>query len=249
MSSSSGRTIGEALQHLRLATEGAQAARADPAIQASMAAEYEGRLVDAPELRRRSREADWRARGIPERLFPMLHDGAADEPELGDTSRPLAPGPLAPKPTPALTAVDRFLEPSDPKTILVLAGEVGTGKTVAAAWGAAVGRGRMVKAIDLLRAGLYPQDPLFWPRLYTEKLLVVDDLGAEPLDAKGHQLAVISDVVDRRYDAGKKTIVTTNLAQAQFRERYGTGPGERLWRRICEVGRWIDLPARAREGR
>ena len=186
-----------------------------------------GRLVDLPEVRRASRESGWRSRGIPERLWPMLHDGAPDE----------TVGPLAPKPSPALEAVGRFTSPSERRLVLVLAGPVDSGKTTAAAWAAAWAHGRLVKAIDLLRAGLYPDDHGFWPRLYAEHLLVVDDLGTEPLDAKGFGLAAISDLIDRRYDGARKTILTTNLPGAAFRSRFG----ERLWRRLVEVGMWIDL--------
>lgn len=228
------KTIAELVQRVKVGAERAASALRDPEIQAKAAAEYEGRVVDLPEVRRSHRERDWRARGIPDRLWPMLHDGAPDEPV----------GPLAPKPWPALEAVGPFLSPGDPKTLLVLAGSPGCGKTVGATWGAAWSGGRLVKALDLVRAGLYPADPGFWPRLFAEKLLVVDDLGAEPLDAKGFGIAAITDLVDRRYDGARKTIVTTNYAQDEFKARYGVGPGARLWRRIVEVGRWIDLPAR-----
>jgi hypothetical protein len=228
------RSISEFLTRAQISSAAAEAARRDPELQAKAAAEYEGRVVDLPEIRRAHREREWRARGIPERLWGMLHDGAPDEPV----------GPLAPKPTPALEVVGKFLSPAERRTMLVLAGEVDTGKTVAAAWGAAWSGGRMVKALDLVRAGLYPEDAGFWPRLFAEKLLVVDDLGVEPLDAKGFGIAAITDLVDRRYDSGRKTIITTNLPMADFRARYGTGVGERLWRRMVEVGWFRELPAR-----
>lgn len=224
------RSFADAVQSLRTATEAADVARKDPAIQASMAAEYEGKVVDLPELRRRNRERDWLARGIPERVWPMLHDGAPDEPV----------GPLAPKPTPALEAVGRFLSPSERRTFLVLCGAVDSGKTFAAAWGAAWhGGGRVVKALDLLRAGLYPADPGFWPRLHAERLLVVDDLGVEALDGKGYALTTIEDLVDRRYDAARKTIITTNGTPEEIRTRFGP----RVWRRLREVGLLVCVKA------
>lgn len=189
-----------------------------------------GRLVDLPEVRRAHREREWRERGVPERLWASLHDGAPDEPI----------GPDAPRPTDALETVGRFLSPSERRTVLVIAGPVGCGKTTAAAWGVAWHGGRFVKAIELLRAGLYPSDPGFWPRLQGAKLLAVDDLGTEPLDAKGFGLAAISDLMDQRYDGARKTIVTTNLTPDELRRRFG----ERMWRRLAEVGWWRTLEAR-----
>lgn len=231
MNSGCSRSIAEAIESLRQSAEGAARVRRDVDLEA---AREEGRVVDLPEVRRAGRERDWRARGIPERLWPMLHDGAPDEPV----------GPLAPRPTPALEAVGRFLSPSERRTLLVLSGPVDAGKTVAACWGAAWGGGRVVKAIELVRAGLYPEDPGFWPRLYADRLLVLDDLGVEPLDTKGFGLAAISDLVDRRYDSGRKTIATTNLPQGAFRARFG----DRVWRRLVEVGAFVGVSARPAGG-
>jgi hypothetical protein len=227
--------MAEMVEQLRVGNERAAAALLNPELQAKAAAEYEGRVVDLPEVRRQHRERDWRARGVPERLWAMFHDGAPDEPV----------GPLAPRPCEALEAVGRFLSPSEARTILVLAGVVGTWKTASAAWGVAWTPGALlVKAIEVIRQGMYPSDHGFLPRLHAAKLLVVDDLAAEPLDGKGYAIAAITDLVDRRYDAARKTIVTVNLPLEQFRERYGTGQGARLWRRIVEVGRFVELKPR-----
>ena len=92
------------------------------------------------DLDRRNRESRWRNAEIPVRLWPMLHASHGGS-EGGPTE------------TPALKAVGPFLAPSEQRTILVLAGGVGTGKTVAVAWGCAFHGGRMVKALDLVRAG------------------------------------------------------------------------------------------------
>jgi hypothetical protein len=229
------RSIREVVNGLKTEAERAAVAQQDPAIRDSIASQYDGKLVAAPtDLLRRTRERDWAGRGIPERIWPMLHDGAPDQPV----------GPRAPQPWEALEVVGRFTSPAEPKTILVLAGKVDTGKTVAAAWGAAWGLGRFVKAIDLVRAGLYPADPFYWPRLHGERLLVMDDLGAEPLDPKGFGLAAISSLIDQRYDGARKTIITTNYSLEAFRDRYGTGAGERIWRRLVEVGKFHELRGR-----
>lgn len=230
----SSRSIGDVVRSLATEAAAAEVAQRDPEIRRSMAAEYEGRIVQAPDLVRQERERSWAARGIARRLWPVFHDGAPDAPV----------GPLAPKPTPALLAVSRFLSGAETRTALVLAGAVDTGKTLAAEWGAAWHGGAVVKGIDLVRAGLYPADQGFWPRLQGEKLLVIDDLGAEPLDAKGFGVAAICDLFDRRYDAARKTIITTNLPLTEFRDRYGTGAAARLWRRLVEVGRFIEIADR-----
>jgi DNA replication protein DnaC len=100
-----------------------------------------------------------------------------------------------------------------------------------------------VKAVDLIRAGMFPADPDFWPTLERARLLAIDDLGLEPLDARDYALACVVDLIDRRYDGTRKTIITTNLGTEAFRERYCVGPGVRMLRRIREVGRFIVVKA------
>lgn len=180
---------------------------------------------------RASREAAWEGLGIPRRLFMLLRSSVTGVPEGGAMFRP----------TKALEAVGRFLSPSDEKTFLVLAGGEGNGKTTAAAWAAAFHGGRVAKAIDVIRAGMFPDDPSFLPSLWRARVLVLDDLGAEPLDGKDYGLASVVDLVDRRYDAARKTIVTTNSTLEEFRSRYGTGPGLRLWVRFREAGRFLEI--------
>lgn len=194
-----------------------------------LGSDYHPRTAELPpEDRRIARERSWQARGIPERMWPALHDGAPDEPAVG---------PLAARPTPALDAASRFLGPTDMATFLVLSGPVGTGKSFGAVWAAAWNGGRFVAAIDLLRAGLYPADPAFWPQLRFCSALVVDDLGVEPLDKGGFGLTALESLISARYDGRRKTILTTNLTPADVKARLG----ERVWRRITEAGRWVNL--------
>lgn len=224
MQSTSERLAGICAKAAKLAEE----AQHDPVMRERLDA-LAAAAIDAEEAeRRRGRENSWRGKGIPERLWPMLH--ASEAGTAGGA-----------EPTQAIEAVGPFLSPSQPRTILVLAGGVGVGKTVAAAWGCAFHRGQMVKALDLLRAGMFPDDPGFWPSMHRAPLLAVDDLGSEPLDGKGYGHALVADLFDRRYDAGRKTIVTTNLSSEQFKGRYGDGAGRRLWDRLREVGTWVDL--------
>lgn len=180
----------------------------------------------SPEDRRTVREMEWTQTGIPARLWPMLHDGAPDE----------TVGPLAAKPTPALDAASRFLAPGEDRKFLILSGEPGTGKTVAAAWACAWNGGRFVKAMDIVRAGVY-SDHVYLRNVWRARVLTVDDVGTEPLDANGWGLAAIGNLFDERYDGNHRTIVTTNLKAEEFKPRYGP----RVWRRVTEVGRWVEL--------
>jgi hypothetical protein len=206
----------------------ARAAEGDPGTQARLDELAEEAIRAETEGRRRRREREWEGRGIPERLWLMLHES-----ESG--------GPGGPEGTAALAAVGKFLGPEETRTVLVLSGGVGVGKTLAAAWGCAFHLGRFVKALDLVRAGLFPDDRGFWPAMQRAGLLAIDDLGGEPLDSKGYGHVAVADLLDRRYDASRKTIVTTNLPRADFQARYGSSAGIRLWDRIREVGVWADL--------
>jgi len=121
---------------------------------------------------------------------------------------------------------------------LVLAGLGGTGKTTAAAWACDRPGGYFVKATDL---GQHHFDAKYWDRIEEASVLVVDDLGAEPLDDKGWALSAFHKMVDLRYDRMRATILTTQLAPARFFERYGTGAGERSKRRLTERGKIITV--------
>ena len=66
-------------------------------------------------------------------------------------------------------------------------------------------------------------------------LLVVDDLGAEYLDAKGFFGSLFDELVDCRYTSKLPTIITSNLDAAGFAARYGA----RVVDRIREAGRFI----------
>jgi DNA replication protein DnaC len=233
--------ISEAMRKVtERAAAAAQAAMHDPVQKANLDRLAAESMATEALYRRQQREEAWRSRAVPERLWPMLHASAA----AGE------PGPLL-DPTDALEAVGRFLAGTEAKTILVLAGGPGVGKTVAAGWGAAFHGGYFAKAIDLVRIGMFPreaEDARLVRELRSARLIVLDDLGAEPLDAKGYGIAAITDLVDRRYDGARKTIVTTNLPLDEFRERYGTGSGVRLWERVREVGRFVELQGESRRG-
>lgn len=206
----------------------------DPAVGARIAVLQAQAVAEAERIAHHRREVAWERAGLPRRLWPMFHASVFG-------------GAEAPDDTPALDAVGRFLSPKDRTPILVLAGGVGTGKTVAAAWACAFHSGRMVKALDLVRIGLFAegQDKTTLRELERADLAVIDDVGAEPQDTKGYAYAAFFEAFERRYDAAAKTILTTNLTLDEFRARYGTGVGVRFWDRIRGDARWIDVPGRS----
>lgn len=140
-------------------------------------------------------------------------------------------------------AADLLREATGPqaRTLVVLAGPTGTGKTCAAARLAlhtlAAGRSvRWLEAFDLSRVS--PYDAPAVDALKAVPLLVVDDLGREYQDDKGFLRALIDGLLSARYDAELATVITTNLPAAEFAARYG----ERLVDRIREVGAFLEAP-------
>jgi len=136
------------------------------------------------------------------------------------------------------------LQKSFTKTLLILGGGVGTGKTVAcciAAW-QVPGSVRFASAVDLVRHGAF--DPEYWDDLAYCDALVVDDLGSEPLDERGWALASILDLLSKRYGAQKPTWITLNLPIGAFFARYGTD-GERLRDKLRECGRYVEVKGKS----
>jgi len=145
--------------------------------------------------------------------------------------------------TDALKVAIEFSKQDD-KTILILGGSKGVGKTIAccvAAW-QTLGSVRFVLGMDLVRHGTY--DTEFWADLENTNALVVDELGAEPLDEKGWALANILDLLHRRSLWRRKTWITLNLPIEPFFARYGTD-GERLRDKLRECGRYVEVKGKS----
>lgn len=141
----------------------------------------------------------------------------------------------------AMGHVRRFAA-QDSRSLLVLAGGVGSGKTTAAAWLAAhLGkRSEFIRAAHLESAGRYDKE--LRQRWMDARLLVVDDLGAEYADSKGNFLVELDELMDFYYGNRRVLVVTTNLSISEFKNRYG-GDSGRIASRIRESGVWGDCGA------
>lgn len=158
--------------------------------------------------------------------------------------------------TAALVATRAF-EAQEVRTMLVLAGPPGVGKTCALAWLAlqrlqrhdeAVerwhseyprprlpGAPHMVTAAALARIDRYDADAL--RLLFEAPLLIVDDLGVEHADRAGWFLSFVDELIGARYSSNRITAASTNLSGKTFAERYGA----RVQDRLVEVGTYVEL--------
>ncbi|MEM7233063.1 MAG: hypothetical protein AAF517_12840 [Planctomycetota bacterium] len=66
-------------------------------------------------------------------------------------------------------------------------------------------------------------------RLRMQRVLVIDDLGAEFNDSGGYIASLVDDLVDERWSEDRFTIATTNLDAQQLEERY-----PRVFSRLCD---------------
>ena len=136
-----------------------------------------------------------------------------------------------------------------------MGGNVGVGKTVAAAYAVAHYPARFYPDADrwlcLDRTpGLFRKahdvavmsqfDAEKWGKLCRAPMLAIDDLGTEPLDEKGWALSAILALIDRRYDDAARTVITSNLRPDAIRSRYGRDGG-RFFDRLREAAIWVDL--------
>lgn len=151
---------------------------------------------------------------------------------------------------PAVIEAAQFLDPSDRRRILVLAGPPGTGKSAGAAYAVLNARtaDQVIAYIDhrdnTTGEAMLPGAPLgarwtharsFWNGVYKAALweaaervpvLVIDDLGAEPADDRVTPL--IASLLCERVDGRRKTIATTNMDPALLQRRYGGRVADRL---------------------
>ena len=156
------------------------------------------------------------------------------------------------KDTPSIKAVKDFILKPREAWCLVLAGQPGRGKSIAAAyWLKRLAYDWLVKRFEeeeentTLHNGFTGQH--WWSAQEVSRVsshdaqlnilmnrdnLVIDDLGTEYLDTKGHTLHRLDEMITRRYSNYKRTVITTNLNMEGFQKRYGN----RIFSRIGDGG-------------
>lgn len=149
----------------------------------------------------------------------------------------------APRETDAVRMVREWWKGGRP--FALVAGGVGTGKSVAAAVACrlATADGKVplfVRALDAARRGLYGDDAAEVRRWKRAGLWVLDDLGAE--QSSGPWLMNFLDVIDARHEAGARTLLTTNLDEAAVAARYEP----RVIRRLRESALQISTGSKPR---
>lgn len=124
-----------------------------------------------------------------------------------------------------------------PMRFLLLLGQTGRGKTVAASTVLADRGGHYMSAPELHRLstmrGPAPRNRI--EEVHMAGTVVLDDLGAEDADASME--ACVWDLVNARQTERKLTILTGNMTRAEFAQRYG----ERTTRRIEHQGAVVEI--------
>ncbi len=145
----------------------------------------------------------------------------------------------------ALQRVKAFMD-ADQQVFLVLSGATGTRKSGSACWALSAHPGRYVSATRLLGASVskLEDERERYAGFFKTPLLVLDDLGSEYASDAGYAAQIINTLVDARYGALLKTIMTTNLDARQFKDRYG----ERVADRIRELGQWMPVVGKSQRG-
>jgi len=126
-----------------------------------------------------------------------------------------------------------------PFAVMVLVGDTGEGKTLAAAWLILeLGGGVYTTAEELRKRGTskHWQDREWLERLKTCRVLVIDDVGTER-DLDDMRVALYEVVNARQGLKRGWTLLTGNFTIAMFRERYG----RRTLRRIEDQGVFIEV--------
>lgn len=124
------------------------------------------------------------------------------------------------------------------RDLTVLSGRPGVGKSVAAClWlvanGSRDGYRMWIQAAELSRGFAY--DPEQYWKAAKAHALVIDDVGVEYLDKSDRYLATFEELLSKRFACKRRTLLTTNLAPAEFKTKYG----ERIASRINEAGKFV----------
>ena len=143
--------------------------------------------------------------------------------------------------------------------ILVLAGGMGTGKTISAAWWLSHAPGRYLSIIDL--AVMYDRKErslgraadeasASWEALERVDHLVIDELGQE-LDKHADNVRLAwGRIVDKRRSKKRRTLVLSNLSAVDFVRRHQTGVYDaRTGDRLVEHGTITEVSGDSMRGR
>jgi hypothetical protein len=124
-----------------------------------------------------------------------------------------------------------------PMRFLVLLGQTGRGKTVAASCVLAERGGYYISAPELhrLATSRRPDARARVVEMHLGVVVVLDDLGTEDADASME--ACVWDLINARQTERKMTILTGNMTRAEFEQRYG----ERTTRRIEHQGAIVEI--------
>lgn len=179
--------------------------------------EVDRRRSEASNERSRQQRNLIREAGIPNRYVSRFHDRRPD-------------------PSQAMKAIA--------EGAMVIGGDPGCGKTTAAGWWlmefivsptTPTKAPRFATAPALARMNKYDGramgDLIYAPRL------VIDDLGIEYSDERGAFLSVLDEIIDARYSAERRTVITTNLSDEEFGKRYHG----RIYDRVREDGGFFAL--------
>lgn len=219
-------------------------AEADPGYVARVQAERDKLAAEEAARAHWEERARLEGRGIPAKYIDHLLAG-----KLLDTT--------------AMQTARAFL--GDPEMrILVLSGSKGCGKTLAASWIAAQEspdvffdraryratpvwpndlHPRFIDAAQLARLPRYESEIMV--PLERCSMLVIDDLGMEYADKKGAFHSLLDGLINSRYAARVRTVITTNVSAKVNPERPGEDfkarYGERIADRIREDGRFMEI--------
>ncbi len=151
------------------------------------------------------------------REYDIARERQALEERLTDSGvpRPLVNIVLgAMKPTEATRAVDEWIVSG--RSMLLLTGGVGVGKSVAGAYTIRRTPGKWVGASDISRLASLECAPMLLGARRA-RLLVVDDLGAEYADKSNWARTAMRNLLCERHDAGLRSVVTTNLSATAWK--------------------------------